>query len=69
MRIALAGINHETNTYCRGLTEAKDFHQLRGERILRARGTETSLGGALQTCTELGIEVVPILFCDAQPSA
>ena len=69
MRIALAGINHETNTYCRGLTEAKDFHQLRGERIFRARGTETSLGGALQTCTELGIEVVPILFCDAQPSA
>ena len=69
MRIALAGINHETNTYCRGLTEAKDFHQLRGDRMFRARGSETSLGGALATCAELGIDVVPILFCDTQPSA
>lgn len=68
MRIAIAGIAHETNTYCRGLTQTKDFHQLRGERLLRARGTETGLGGALKACEELGIEAVPILFCDAQPS-
>jgi microcystin degradation protein MlrC len=68
MKIAIAGIAHETNTYCRDLTQAKDFHQLRGERLFAARGTETSLGGALQACDELGIEPVPILFCDAQPS-
>ncbi len=68
MKIAIAGIAHETNTYCRGRTEAKDFHQLRGERLFVARGTETGLGGALKACDELGIEVVPVLFCDAQPS-
>jgi microcystin degradation protein MlrC len=68
MKIAIAGIGHETNTYCRGRTEAKDFHQLRGDRVFLARDTETGLGGALKTCEELGIDVVPILFCDAQPS-
>jgi microcystin degradation protein MlrC len=68
VKVAIAGIAHETNTYCRGLTEAKDFHQLRGERLFLARGTETSLGGALKACDELGIDVVPVLICDAQPS-
>ncbi|HTK99950.1 MAG TPA: M81 family metallopeptidase [Pseudomonadales bacterium] len=68
MKIAIAGLAHETNTFCRGRTEAKDFHQLRGERLFLARGTETGLGGALKTCEELGIDVVPVLFCDAQPS-
>ena len=68
MKIAIAGIAHETNTYCRGLTQASHFHQLRGERLFLARGTETGLGGALKACEELGIEAVPILFCDAQPS-
>ena len=46
MEIAIAGIAHETNTYCRELTQAKDFHQLRGERVFLARGTETGIGGA-----------------------
>jgi microcystin degradation protein MlrC len=68
MRIAIAGVSHETNTYCRGLTEAGDFHVLRGERMLRMRGTETTVGGALTTCEALGAEVVPILVADAQPS-
>ena len=68
MKIAIAGISHETNTYCRGLTDAQQFHQLRGERMHRARGTETSLGGAFAACDALGVEPVPILFCDAQPS-
>ncbi len=68
MKIAIAGIAHETNTYCRDLTTAQHFHPLRGERILRARGTETSIGGALAACDALGIEPVPILICDAQPS-
>jgi microcystin degradation protein MlrC len=68
VKIAIAGIAHETNTYVRSLTQARDFHQLRGERILRLRGTETSVGGALATCDTLGIEPVPIFLADAQPS-
>ncbi|MCB1694216.1 MAG: M81 family metallopeptidase [Pseudomonadales bacterium] len=68
MRIAIAGIGHETNTYCKDLTPASHFHVERGEQILRARGTETSIGGALETCDELGIEPVPILMAGTQPS-
>ena len=68
MRIAIAGISHETNTYCKDPTPADDFFQLRGERILKMAGTETSTGGALDRCHELGFEVVPILFTIAQPS-
>ena len=47
MRIALAGINHETNTYCKSPTTADAFYQYRGERMLKMAGTETSTGGAL----------------------
>ena len=60
MRIAIAGIIHETNTYCRDQTTTVDFQQF--------RGTETSIGGALAICAELGIEVVPLLVVSAQPS-
>ena len=67
-RIAIAGISHETNTYCRDETEAEAFYQLRGDRLFRAAGSETSLGGALAACEELGFEVVPILVASAQPS-
>lgn len=68
MRVAIAGIVHETNTYCREQTPAADFHQRRGEQILRARGTESTVGGALGACDEYGIEVVPILVAVTQPS-
>ncbi len=68
MRIAIAGIAHETNTYCRDETPASAFSQARGERILRALGTETSLGGALAACEALDIQVVPLLAVSAQPS-
>ncbi|MCB1644466.1 MAG: M81 family metallopeptidase [Pseudomonadales bacterium] len=68
MRIALAGINHETNTYCRDLTTADDFHVARGDRILRARGRETPMGGALEACDELGITPVPVMLAMAHPS-
>lgn len=68
MRIAIAGISHETNTYCREETQLADFRIARGEKILLARGTETNVGGALDACEELGIEVVPIMVAGAQPS-
>ncbi|MDE0758991.1 MAG: M81 family metallopeptidase [Pseudomonadales bacterium] len=67
-RILIAGISHETNTYCQGETETSDFYQMRGDTIFRAAGTESSLGGALATCTELDFEIVPVLIVSAQPS-
>jgi len=68
MRIVLAGISHETNTYCQGLTTAGDFHCLRGQKMLAAAGQETDVGGAVDQCTELGLTAVPLLFAQAQPS-
>ena len=68
MRIAIAGISHETNTYCMETTPLEAFSILRGEAIFRARGTETSLGGALAACDDLGIVPLPVLAAGTQPS-
>lgn len=68
MRIAIAGISHETNTYCRDETQLADFRIARGEKILKAKGTETNTGGALTACDDLGIEAVPIMVAGTQPS-
>lgn len=68
MRIALAGIGHETNTYCRDMTPASHFHVLRGEKLFITRGTDASMGGAISECEALGIEPVPIMTAGAQPS-
>ena len=67
-RVAIAGIRHETNTYCRDSTPAAAFHQRRGAAILRERDTESGAGGAMRACERLGFEVEPILIVDAQPS-
>lgn len=68
MRIAIAGIGHETNTYCHDQTELSDFYISRGEKIFQSRGTTTSVGGALDACDELGIEAIPIMVAGTQPS-
>ncbi len=68
MRIAIAGIVHETNTYCRDQTQLADFYVARGEKILRSAGTATNVGGALDACARLEVEVVPIMVAAAQPS-
>lgn len=68
MRIAIAGISHETNTYCLETTPAAAFYQLRGERLLGTRAQESDVGGAVAACERLGIEPVPILFASTQPS-
>jgi len=68
MRIALAGISHETNTYCAGQTPKQDFYVFRGAKILASAGQESDLGGAVDACRELGCEAVPILFASTQPS-
>ena len=68
LRIALAGISHETNTYCREPTTLPDFHLLRGERMFLTKGQETDIGGAVTACATPGVEAVPILYARAQPS-
>ena len=56
MRIALAGLQHETNTFAPGLTEAEDFlapggwpKQSRGDEIRTVlAGTSVPMAGALR---------------------
>jgi microcystin degradation protein MlrC len=68
-RLLIAGISHETNTYCRGTTPADAFWALRGARLIeRLRGTGTDVGGMLQAAEELGAEVMPSLYTGAMPS-
>lgn len=68
MRIAIAGIAHETNTFCRDLTRLEDFRVLRGEQILSTGGQQTPLGGFIDVCADKCIEPVPIVCASAQPS-
>jgi microcystin degradation protein MlrC len=68
LRIALAGISHETNTYCQGQTPRADFYTLRGAKMLASAGQESDVGGAVDACRSQGFEPVPILFASTQPS-
>ncbi len=68
MRIAIAGIAHETNTYCRDLTPLTDFDVLRGSALLATGGEETDVGGMVTACDALGVDAVPILYASTQPS-
>jgi len=68
MKIAIGGIVHETNTYVKSQTQLSDFHILRGEKMMRLRGTETQSGAAIDACLERGSEPVPILVANTQPS-
>ncbi|MGE0625863.1 MAG: M81 family metallopeptidase [Pseudomonadales bacterium] len=68
MRVAIAGISHETNTYCTATTRREDFHELRGNRMLATADQESDVGGAVAACHDLGVEPVPLLFVSAQPS-
>ena len=71
MRIAVGGIEHETNTYATesmGTTRLDDFQQLRGDEIFSVRGTRTFLGGFLSAIDDADHEAVPILWAWAGPS-
>jgi len=70
MRVALGGVIHETNTFCKGFTPASDFRQLAGQEILDAHtGVRSYQGGAIEACERHGYELVPIFVANATPSA
>ncbi|MBM80935.1 MAG: hypothetical protein CMJ78_10115 [Planctomycetaceae bacterium] len=77
MKIASAGIQHETNTFSNTPTTLADFVRDSecgenfdgGETVFaRYRGTGTIHGGYIQAADELGIELVPLLVSKAYPS-
>ncbi len=72
MRVGLAGIWHETNTFFDRPTTIEDFRSFAyfegGDLLDALTGTGTELGGALAAARELGVEAVPLVFAGALPS-
>lgn len=76
MRIALAGLQHETNTFAPGVTEAEEFlapggwpKQSRGDEIRTVlAGTSVPMAGALGVLEKNGVSAVPLLWAMALPS-
>jgi microcystin degradation protein MlrC len=72
MRVAIAGISHESNTYAveaSGLTYADWFACLRGDEIIaRYRGTATYIGGMIDGLAALDVVAVPAFFAIGEPS-
>ncbi|MFA3920571.1 M81 family metallopeptidase [Ruegeria hyattellae] len=76
-RIAIAGFQHETN--CFGVTKAdlREFEMadswpgmLHGAQVvLETTGMNLPVAGFAAEAMEVGIEVIPILWCSAEPSA
>lgn len=77
MRIAVAGFEHETNTFAplkadyEAFSQAKAFPPLvRGDEMLKAlSGKNLPAAGAIATLEARGVEIVPLLWCLATPSA
>lgn len=72
MRVGLAGIWHETNTFFDRPTTLEDFRSFAyfegGDLVDALTGTGTELGGALAAARDLGVEAVPLVFAGALPS-
>lgn len=77
MRIAVAGFQHETNTFAPVKADYEAFAReknypklLRGPEVIRGlAGKNIPLAGAMAELVAAGAEIVPILWCMATPSA
>ena len=77
-RIAVAGFQHETNTFASTLATYEEFEKadawpglIRGEEVVRAlSGVHASLTGFVDAAKESGgYEIIPVLWCAAEPSS
>jgi len=69
LRIAVGGISHETNTYCRDLTPLSDFKIGRGQEILDTwHGVRFYIGGMIDAAAALGATLIPTMYAQATPS-
>jgi len=76
MRIAIAGFQHETNTFVDTPTRLSDFEQadswpelLRGQDVLDVtRGMNLPIAGFTKAALADEVDVLPILWCAAEPS-
>jgi microcystin degradation protein MlrC len=64
VRFIVGGIMHETHTFSSERTTLDSLSMVRGEELWRYAGTNHSLGGTLDGCRSMGIEVAPTLLAD-----
>lgn len=64
MRFITGGIMHETHTFSVEPTTVETLEIQRGDEIWAYRGTNHSMGGVIDACDELGIDLVPTLLVD-----
>lgn len=73
MRIGVLGCFHETNTFAPGKTELADFkmdwYEGKDAFLNAYRGTRTSMGGVIDACDQLHVELVPLFYTQAMPSS
>ena len=77
MRIAVAGFEHETNTFAPLKADYEAFAQpknypglITGEAMISGlKGLNLPCSGAIEVLQAAGAEIVPILWCMATPSA
>ncbi len=78
MRVAVAGFQHESNTFLDGVTPASAFEKgsiygplLRGQDVLMlaATGNPVPLAGFLRQCDRRGWTALPVLWCFGEPGA
>ncbi|MFN8592751.1 MAG: M81 family metallopeptidase [Thermomicrobiales bacterium] len=63
MRLITGGIMHETHTFSVEPTMVETFDTIaRGDELLEFAGTNHSVGGVVDACRELGIELAPTLY-------
>ncbi|MGH2533059.1 MAG: M81 family metallopeptidase [Thermomicrobiales bacterium] len=71
LRIAVAGISHETNTFAPRPTDLEEFinnRLLRGEEMYEEREANTVIGGAVAAIADTpGLELVPLVSGGAIP--
>jgi len=74
MRVVIAKMSHETNTFSPVKTELSRFFPgrsspLEGEEAIKTyRGTASVLGGFIEICDEIGAEIILPIAVDAEPS-
>ncbi len=72
VRLAALGLHHETNTFAAGRTGYERFARselVRGGKVEARHATSHStMAGFLKAREDLGVEVVPLLFANTNPS-
>lgn len=70
MRVLLAGLVHETNTFAERPTGLEEFRAnglFIGDEMRRLSGTNTVIGGVLDAATDRGVDIVPVIATSAIP--